>query len=253
MPASADSSASAAAFAERDGLLWIAFGERYVSEAEHSARSAAAAAPMLARALLADREPATGVFDVVRRIEPGHIRAKVDFLAESPFARTLYLDSDTRVVGELADVFELLARCDVALAHDFARKRQRFAREIPAYAAIPYAFPEMNGGVLLYSRASAAIQFLERWRELFHQWKHVTQGWDQATLRIALWQCDLRLCTLPPEYNVRSAAVRARMAKLARSGAEPALLEPRILHWHGLDRKPRFWSRLSPKYRPYPY
>lgn len=156
MPASADSSASAAAFAERDGLLWIAFGERYVSEAEHSAGSAA---PMLARALLADREPATGVFDVVRRIEPGHIRAKVDFLAESPFARTLYLDSDTRVVGELADVFELLACC----------------------------------------------------------------------------------CT------------RARMAKPARSGAEPALLEPRILHWHGLDRKPRFWSRLSPKYRPYRY
>jgi lipopolysaccharide biosynthesis glycosyltransferase len=96
----------------------------------------------------------------VRVAEVGHIRAKLDLLAQSPFDESLYLDSDTRVVYDLRDVFDVLDRCDVAMCHDFARKRSTMAQLVPEYAAIPYAFPEFNGGVILYSRSEAARQRL---------------------------------------------------------------------------------------------
>ena len=234
------------------GVLYIAFGDYCVAEAVHSAASVRAHNPRLATALFGDRDVPDGAFDVVRRIVPEHFRAKVDFLHESPFAQTLYLDSDTRVVGDVTDVFGLLGRFDVALAHDFARKRRRMSAVMPEYAAIPYAFPEMNGGVVLYEPQGPAAAFLRTWRERFHQYREVTNGWDQASLRVALWESGVRVATLPDEFNVRSAAVRRRVGKMSRT-TEPDLLHPRILHWHGLHEPGGVLRRFSAKHRPYDY
>jgi hypothetical protein len=113
-----------------------------------------------------------------------HPRIKVDLLHESPFKRTLYLDSDTEVVGDISDLFDLLDRFDVGLAHDFTRKRLRWSRAIPEYSEIPYGLSEMNGGVILLGHGPGARQFLQLWQTYFHRYKVVTRGWDQASLRI---------------------------------------------------------------------
>ena len=65
---------------------------------------------------------------------------------------------------------------------------------------IPEAFPQLNGGVILYRANAAVHQMLADWKQAYH-----TAGfkWDQVTLRELLWKSDLRLFILPPEYNVR--------------------------------------------------
>jgi lipopolysaccharide biosynthesis glycosyltransferase len=233
------------------GIIYIAFGERYVAEAIHSARSARRHSPLLPIVLFTDRATQDVSFAEVRVVPMTHMRAKVDYLINTPFEQTLYLDSDTQVVQDLSDMFGLLERFDVAMAHDFSRRRKDFAQRIPAYGAIPYAFPEMNSGVILYNRSAATQRLLQRWQELFYLHKDITRGWDQGTLRIALWESEVRLHTLPVEYNVRPQGVRNRVAKGARAGRDYSnQMAPQILHWHGLHER-KWWHRFSPKYTAY--
>lgn len=230
------------------GVVYVAFGDRFVAEAVHSVDSLRRHCPGLPAVLFTDRPAHGAPFDEVRVVEVGHIRAKVDLLAQSPFDQSLYLDSDTRVVHDLRDVYEVLDRFDLAMCHDFARKRETMSRHIPEYAAIPYAFSEFNGGVILYGNSEAARRFLELWRQRFHQYREQTKGWDQASLRVAAWESRARILTLPPEFNVRSEAVRRRVAKQRL----PGVMVPRVLHWHGLHDV-KWWHRLSPKYRGFKY
>lgn len=230
------------------GVVYVAFGDYYVAEAIHSAESLRRHCPGLPAVLFTDRARPGSPFDEVRVAQIDHIRAKVDLLTESPFEESLYIDSDTRIVRDIRDVFDVLAKYDVAMTHDFGRKRLTMASRVPEYAEIPYAFGEFNGGVILYRRSEATLGFLGRWQELFHQYKDRTSGWDQATLRVAAWQSDARILVLPPEFNIRSEGVKRRVRKSVRNGSNPGCMEPRILHWHGLHDV-KWWHRFSPKYR----
>lgn len=234
------------------GVVYIAFGDRCLREADHSANSLALYCPELPRLLITDSKVAQSCFDEVWVRPMRHIRAKIDYLAETPFQDTLYMDSDTEVRSNLREMFQILDRFDIALTHDFARRRNYLALNIPEYESIPYAFPEMNGGLMLYRNNERVQRFLALWRQYFYRYQSVTNGWDQPTLRIALWQSEVRLHALPVEYNVRNLATRKRAAKRAALVSERGLLEPRILHWKGLNA-PKWWHPLSPKYRRYRY
>ena len=52
----------------------------------------------------------------------------------------------------------------------------------------------------MYRNTQEVIQFLEDWS---HYFKEAGFEQDQMTLRELLWLSDLRMATLPPEYNVR--------------------------------------------------
>ncbi|WP_020186880.1 hypothetical protein [Methylopila sp. 73B] len=233
------------------GVVYIAFGVDYVAEAVHSARSLKQHTPVPVT-LFTDMETSDLAFDQVVRIKVAHKRAKVDFISRSPYERTLYLDSDTRVVRDVSDIFETLGRFDIAATHDLSRKSSRWAHNVPEYDAIPYSFPEYNGGVLAYRSGQRTADFLGLWRDYFYQYRDRTNGQDQASLRVALWKSEVSVHTLPVEYNVRSRANRTKIDRRARTPADESLLKPRILHWHGLDRRnPLNW--LNPETRPFRY
>lgn len=231
----------------QNGVIYIAFGKRYVDEAVYSAESLKQH-NNLPVTLFTDVDVSSPYIDNVVKITPQHKRAKVDFISDSPYERTLYLDSDTKVVRDLSELFEILDRFDVAGTHDHSRKTHRWASKVPAYAQIPYPFPEYNGGVLLFRQNEAVKGFLSEWQKLFHENKHLTNGQDQATLRISLWRSNVMLHTLPPEFNVRNEWVRQKIIKRARQPEEQAVLAPRIYHWHGLN-KPSFFHRFRDKYK----
>ena len=137
-------------------------------------------------------------FSSLGQIDQPHRRSKVEYLAQTPFERTLYLDSDTRLNADILSMFALLERFDIALAHAHWRNHPVTAQQWRHN--IPSAFPQFNSGVMLYRVRSTTLQLLNDWQAAF---KEAGFAQDQVTLRELLWQSDLRIATLPPEYNVR--------------------------------------------------
>lgn len=153
-----------------------------------------------------------------------HYRSKVDYMDQSPFDRTLYLDSDTRVVDDITSLFDLLDRFDVALVH--AHNRNYYKTSQRWTVAIPSSFPQYNSGVFLYKKSEAVTSLLKRWSESFH---HAGFKKDQVTLRELLWLSDLRLATLPPEYNIRHEKY-IRLWNRSRKEAKPRILHMAKFH-----------------------
>lgn len=184
------------------GVVFVATGARYIACAEAAARSVRRHMPDVPIALFTDA-PLLGValpemFDPVIELESVHHRSKVDCLMKSPFERTLFLDADIRVLEDVSELFDLLERFDIAMAH--AHARNRAATRAVWTHALSDAFPQFNTGVIAVRRNPQTHALLQTWSKSY---KAAGFRKDQVTLRELLWASDLRLATLPPEYNIR--------------------------------------------------
>ncbi len=189
-----------------NGVLYVASGDKYVRAAASSARTVREHCPDLPIHLFASAENIAAHFSAspapftsVSAIPSQHRRVKVEYLAHTPFERTLYLDSDTALNADIRGAFAVLDRFDLALAHAHHREKREEAQD---RLDIPTAFPEFNSGVILYRKTSEVTAFLEDWWRRFQQAAEAVRH-DQVTLREAIWLSALRVATLPPEYNVR--------------------------------------------------
>ncbi len=180
------------------GVLLIASGPAHVEAARAVAASVRRTNPGLRIGIFSDSAAPGALFDWTGTIAGPHARSKVDYLGESPFDETLYLDTDTRVFADLADLFRLLERFDLAAAH---RDRAVVRRKQPRWRTdVPASFPEHNGGVLLYRSTPKVRAFLADWRAAYAE-AGLTA--DQRTFRELLWDSDLRIAVLPKRYNRR--------------------------------------------------
>lgn len=230
------------------GAIYIAFGEQHIREALHSAASLKRH-NNLSVTLFADAKVDDRNIDDFILINPNHKRAKVDYISQSPYDYTIYLDNDTESLANIDDDLGILDRFDLACAQDFSRKSSRWASVIESYRDIPYAFPEFNSGVIFFRKNQAVSEFFALWASRFYEHMEKSNGQDQASFRIALWDSDLRIHSLPPEFNVRNLRIRDKMVKRQKGPKDALLLKPRIYHWHGLDRMTPL-KRLLRKYRP---
>jgi hypothetical protein len=213
------------------GVIYAATGERHVAEALVSARSLKIHMPYLPVTLYTDRAlAAADVDDMVEFAGDGYL-SRIPILESSPYERTLFLDSDTYVCGDLAGLFALLDDFDIALAH--APVRAMYEVE-----GVPDSFPEFNAGVILYRRSEGVSAALRDWADCFARFQEQRDRgevrWlrpegkrihthDQGALRAALYRSGLRIATLAPEYNCRF--------------TEPGFVDGpvKILHGRGLD------------------
>jgi hypothetical protein len=214
------------------GVMYIVTTHKsriYLKAAIESAKSVKKYSPALRVHFYSDKEGLAFIkgiehspVDSATLIENPHYRSKVDYIARSPFDRTLYLDSDTRVVADISEMFDLLDRFDCALAHAHNRNHSRTSQVWNT--PIPASFPQLNGGVILYKNNEGVNAFLNKWAQSFHE-----AGFkkDQVTLRELLWLSDLRLATLPPEYNIRN---RKYLKIWQDKEAEPKILHMAKFH-----------------------
>lgn len=205
----------------RQGVIYVAAGAGYLGLAERSATSLKAREPRLSVLLFTDQGTVSGPFDEIRPIPEGGPTPKLACLAETPFDRTLYLDCDTLVLASLGDLFDILDRFELAVTHD-VRRTSELIRE-GHLADPPYAFPQMNCGVMLYRRSEAMLAFLADWCRRYREAGRLR---DQVTFRDQLWQSDIRFYVLPEEFNLRRVTVL--------DAWEPLDARPTILHSHRL-------------------
>ncbi len=199
------------------GILFVATEPEYIQLAVRAAQSARAANPGISVDLATDQPEPPDVFDEVRPLVPGCRHPKLHALPETRFEQTLYLDCDLFVLANIEDVFFLLERFDIAMAHKQARNTRRarnaWRREFTN------AFPQFNAGVMAYRRTEPVLAFLENWRDEVLTSK---ADFDQPCLRELIWESDLRIATLPPEYNFMHYRQLCAWSKSHRA--------PRILH-----------------------
>jgi len=220
------------------GIIYvIADGGNARDELVVSARSVRRTMPDIPITVFSDLD-ISGPFDEVRLIRrprntTDFFRLRTELLCDSPYERTLHLDTDTYVVREVSAVFDLLDRFDIAIAHD----THRIAVPIPG---IPESYPEFNAGVIAY-RAQALRALSPTWLALYDQ--HVEGvSYDQPWLRQALYESELRVATLPPEFNFRFHLAGFYNLPVAILHAHASESEFESVARVATDLYPEFWS-----------
>jgi hypothetical protein len=194
------------------GILYSCFGEKYIAEAIVSARSSIRhnAVPHVLFAAGEVREPPPELKVVqFEQTSSAPFLDRIANMRRSPFERTMYLDSDTYVIDEIAHVFEVLDQYDMALAHAGYR-----GLDDPE---VPRAFTEFNCGVIAWRASDRVAEFFACWEDTYRGWleRDVLPGHmgdprpshsgigDQPAFRRCAWKHGIRICALPPEYNLR--------------------------------------------------
>nr|CRH05296.1 Conserved protein of unknown function. Containing domain of glycosyl transferase family 8 [Candidatus Magnetococcus massalia] len=121
--------------------------------------------------------------------------------SQSPYQKSLYLDSDTLILQPLDELFTLLERAQLAAAHAPLRvsPKKRYQRE-----DIPSSFSQFNCGVLGYQASPEMVALFADWKKRFIA--HHSQderSCDQPAFREALWSSNITYHVLPSEYNYR--------------------------------------------------
>jgi SAM-dependent methyltransferase len=199
------------------GLVYVALGSSFLAEAELAAASARAQMPQLETCLITEADvepPGFGRVIVVEPLERDEFRAllggadapdahraffeKIRFLERTPYERTLFLDTDTRVVEPIWELLAALHSADIVAAH--APHRRFFRTPRPT---APWFQPELNTGVLAFR--SGLEEFFTRWRDLFVRYYKGPEAVysDQSVFAQAVASTDVRVCTVPHEFNCR--------------------------------------------------
>lgn len=181
------------------GCVYIATGREYIDEAFRALSSLREQMPDVAVCCFTDDpEYAAQKFPHVERIEQPYrnFLEKIPPLSRTPYERTIFLDTDTVITGNISDLFDLLDRFDIAAAPDaFSAKAE----------GCPDCFQHLNTGVIVYRRTPAVLDFFARWFSEF-QAEVATRAdkpHDQMSFQRLLYHSDLRLYILPAEYHLR--------------------------------------------------
>jgi hypothetical protein len=177
------------------GVLYIATGEEFVKEAEISARFVSDVMPDIPIAIATDVEPSFDFDHIIDIPNPHHgFRDKISNMSRSPFDQTLYLDTDVYIHSDVSELFEVLNKFDLGLAYNHNRE----AYDPPE---VPNSFPEYNTGVIIYRNDKEFRRFTETWEENHVEILSKVKTHDQPSFRKTLFDSELRIATLTPEYN----------------------------------------------------
>jgi len=190
---------------ESRGVIYVATGRKFVDEALISICSVKKHMPDLSISLFTDRRelvlsPPVGIDSVfLLQDVTRSCRDKIKPLADSPYDKTLFLDSDTYLCEPVYELFEMLDRFDIALA----QAPDRCQYDLPS---LPDCFTELNSGVIAFRKSTQVSDLLIQWEETFMQMLDVDSKSyrDQHSLRDSLYRSTIQFFVLPPEYNFRT-------------------------------------------------
>ena len=128
--------------------------------------------------------------------------AKVNLYNLSPFSRTLYLDADTRIYGDLSAGFRVLeAGWDLAIVPSTQQGGDAFhhLNDDERLATLDeIGTPlQLNTGVIWWQRNERAERFWQEWAREWLRWKDK----DQGALHRALVRVPLRIWLMGRSYN----------------------------------------------------
>ncbi|MFB9844068.1 hypothetical protein [Mucilaginibacter ginsenosidivorans] len=176
------------------GILYVATGQKYVEEAIISATSCKVhnSYPI---ALITDRaayDLPAGLFDeVIVKSAYFNYRDKL-LIRHTPFAKTVFLDTDTYVVEPLDDLFSILDFREFAIH----QADEGYEFSMPGMSN---AMPEFNTGVIAFSLTPEVVRLFDDWDAAFDTNTEIKT--DQYHLRRTLYSSAVRFAIFSSAYN----------------------------------------------------
>ncbi len=201
------------------GILYIATGEDYIKEAKISAQSVQEHNPEINTAIATDEPLSSQLFEQIIPVDDLEENFSASNISPqlSPYDKTVFLDTDTYVTGDINGLFDLLEKYDLAVAHAPNKNN------IPG---LPDPVVEYNTGVIAYRNTDKVNSFLTKWEETYKNWKeNMNIVRNQPSFTKCIYDSDISVYTLPSEYNVRTTfpGYVARDVKILH-GRQPAAL-----------------------------
>jgi hypothetical protein len=180
------------------GVLYIASGSEYISQATESARSVKEAMDVPIT-LVSDRDIIKGCFDTVLCADDFcyHYGDSVLQIPELPYEKTLLLDTDIIINESVSELFEMTEKFDIAAA-TIADGRFTLSEKVPE------SFPEYNTGVVVFNKNRQTSEFIKEWKRVYREYLDDGIRMNQPSFRETLYRSSLRVATIPTEYNCRA-------------------------------------------------
>ncbi|MDY6803998.1 MAG: hypothetical protein SXA11_09360 [Cyanobacteriota bacterium] len=200
------------------GFIYVASGEKFITEAIDSATSLRKFMPEAEITLITDNEAELKhkcfnqvVYlstDLVA-VAPTHrgYYQKIKGLSASPYEKTLFVDTDTQFADSVWELFSLLKD------YDFAIASAPYKAKIPSMSLIEFKqkyqqknyLPALNTGVICYQKSSKVRQLFQEWEQIFVNNAPGNGEYysDQTVFCQALAKSQVRPMILPTEYNFR--------------------------------------------------
>jgi hypothetical protein len=148
---------------------------------------------------------------------------------QSPFEKTLLLDTDTYVCADISDLFAILERFDIALTHE-----RPYRDDFPFRSGVSEAFVEFNQGVITFRRSYEVQNGSKGVPELGGEARHEVRSttvaarvvpqrssYSRAAARIQLSLRELRLferrCPNSSRTASESSHAKPRLERVART------------------------------------
>ncbi len=186
------------------GILYVATGERYVEEAILSSESFRRNMPDIPQAIFLDTRKHFGhgedqLFDLVEELSNAEYSFldKMRPLKDSPFKKTLFIDTDCYSVNPCYEIFDLLE------TYELAAVRAVF-RGMHESEVCPECFPQFNTGVIAYRNNQIVHGFFAEWIRRYEEMYRNAEGYcsDQPPFQDTVYGSAVRLAVLPNEYNL---------------------------------------------------
>lgn len=179
------------------GVLYIAFGERYIEELRVSVKSLRTVSPQLGIAVVTDHLIAD-LENVQFILQPPirSLESKPAYMICAPFAQTMYLDTDTYIARDIEPLFGLLDFYDFLAQWGGARFGSNDGLDCHA---------RIHSGMMIFKRTINLIPVFENWLSLYKDEKLKTGDLnlaDERSLTECLARSQLRLGVLPPYAQI---------------------------------------------------
>lgn len=178
------------------GVLYVAIGDDYIEQAKLSAEIIKTNTNLdIDITLITTRKVDSNYIDQIKPILNDNIetddlikKSKISSLLETPYKKTLYLDTDVYVISNINDIFDMLDTIDLALAIDPTEFGLRHLKRNPD--DIPESFPEFQTGVISYQYSDAVQEFIKDW-ERYHHEMNIER--DQISFRVAMFRNENKM------------------------------------------------------------
>jgi hypothetical protein len=199
------------------GVLYVATAIEYLNEAEESAKTVKNTNDLqisvitnhkLAKLLDNRSHPFDSVIEA--DVVFDDFRDCLFNIHLSPYNKTIFLDTDTRIIGDISDVFSILSDFDLAITN--APVYRHGDVRIPN---VPSSIPQINGGVIAFSDTEIVYNYFNKVKEIYQKQidgeilsELSNKYHDQYPLTEVLYNSKIRFAVLPREYNFRGEIIQ---------------------------------------------